>query len=382
MRAAFLAGVMISALDNNECHGFTCHIQQVPWTVTVAATTTRTNELKLSKPNYDNYFADLEKELLEEEEAQLLQTNARKGRPTKKISKEYHLASDAGPIAASCPLNESQILEAIALRLNYKRAKNFSKADQILRDLNQAGVYVHDKRQEWRADGLNSFGASESNKYVRRGPMLEDFIHTTEIMDAQKVLADISILVEQRSSAKKQRNFDVCDALEEQLRLQYKVKIDDKRREWSFEVADTTAYVPSPLASKDDPTHTTEDRSKIQQLLRDRAMARQSKNYGQADEIRDELWLTYNVVMDDRTLEWKIMSKDLEEDDDEDDPFLREALASQRSAFARTKAQGGGSVKASSKGETSERDTLIPKDLNELRNIVVADDDVEDSQEQ
>jgi hypothetical protein len=239
----------------------------------------------------------------------------------------YLPAVDAGPISPLVlgKLTEEQIHYLITRRLKCQISRNYSEADQILSGLVAAGVYLHDKRKEWRADGQMSFGSKKCS-YLRRGgqgKLSEDD------------LATVASMVESRAQAKRKENFHLSDQLSDDLKANYSVKVNDKRREWSINTINNSeddAYVPSPIAPKDDPTHLMEEESKayIQKRLTDREVARISKDYAMADMIRDELKDDYLVVIDDRTKEWKVVTS-------EDDAFASEAQASQRSAFVRKK---------------------------------------------
>jgi hypothetical protein len=243
------------------------------------------------------------------------------------LGHDYLPAVDAGPISPLVlgKLTEEQIHYLIARRLKCQISRNYSEADHILSGLVVAGVYLHDKRKEWRADGQMSFGSKKSS-YLRRGgqgKLSEDD------------LATVANMVESRARAKRKEDFHLSDQLSDELKADYGVKVNDKRREWSINTinnADDDAYVPSPIAPKDDLTHLMEERSKafIQKRLTDREVARKSKDYDMADMIRDELRDDYSVVIDDRTKEWKVVTS-------EDDAFASEAQASQRSAFVREK---------------------------------------------
>jgi hypothetical protein len=255
----------------------------------------------------------------------------RPGRDFGPLGHDYLPAVDAGPISPLVlgKLTEEQIHYLIARRLKCQSSRNYSEADQILSGLVAAGVFLHDKRKEWRADGQMSFGIKKIS-YLRRGgqgKLSEDD------------LATVASMVESRAQAKRNKDFHLSDELGDALKTEYGVKVNDKRREWSINTESNTinnpdddAYVPSPIAPKDDPTHLMEEESKayIQKRLTDREVARKSKDYAMADIIRDELKDDYSVVIDDRTKEWKIVTS-------EDDSFASEAQVSQRSAFVRKK---------------------------------------------
>ena len=291
----------------------------------------RKNKMNVSERDYDDYLCadpkiENEGEALNHQ-SRTVQSDNDEADTLHHIQHDYRLADDAADaqIHSSCHLADDQIHRIIAARQHYKRTRQYSKADKLLQGLNRAGVFVHDKRMEWRADGHRSFGQSSESRYVRRGGNPDSV--------SNDMLREISLLVETRSRAKKQRDFVQCDELEAKLKNYFDVQIDDKRREWCFASSTTNDYVPSPLALDDDPTSTMDEGSKfeIQQLLQQRKDARARKNYKQSDDIRNSLLEIHNVVIDDRTCEWKVIT----DWKDESDPFVSGAMASQRSAFAR-----------------------------------------------
>ena len=81
-----------------------------------------------------------------------------------------------------------------------------------------------------------------------------------------------------------------------------------------------------------------------------------------ADEVLNDLFDIYSVVVDDRTMEWKVV-----DDEEEDDEFVKGAQLSQRSAFAR-KARGSSDKRVD---DTTPKDTMLRQDV-----IASHDDDV------
>jgi len=160
---------------------------------------------------------------------------------------------------------------------------------------------------------------------------------------SEEDISAVSTMVEDRSYAKKRGEFHISDKLGDILKTKYRVKVDDKNREWSVEniveedengkVVIGGDYVPSPLCKLDGPTHTMDEESKTQiaQRLAERTLYRKKRDYAMADKILDEVMAQYSVVVDDRTKEWKVVLGD----DFEDDDFVKGALLSQRSAFVR-----------------------------------------------
>ena len=253
---------------------------------------------------------------------------------------EYTLEPDSNPeIPPSCRFTEEQIHVLIAKRLQCKKRHSFDDADKILQGLNLNGIYLQDHARKYRVDGENHFG--RRSRYVQRGGSYGL---------AEGDIAIISELVEERARQKRTKEFHKSDELTERLKSKYKVKVNDKKREWSVVVSNWDGdktngdgggkggveeyYVPTPLAPKDHATHTMSDDTKelIRSKLQERTMARRNKEYRKADRIRDALMEEYSIFIDDLAKEWKVVD-DVHNADN--DPFLMEAQLSQRSAFVR-----------------------------------------------
>ena len=280
----------------------------------------------------------------------------------------YRPASNSGPLPINCKLTEEQIHTLLTKRIQNKRQRNYADADKILIALNKCGIYIHDKRKEYRLDGKNHFGRSQ--QYIRRGG-------TYHLSDEDVKV--VSQMVEDRSYAKKKREYHRSDEIGEKLKMKYNIKLDDKNREWSvvakegkadLEEGEAAAYVPSPIAPSNHPTHTMDNEIKLQitKLLSERTTFRICKEYKMADQILDELFEKYSVVADDRTKEWKVVDNEIG-GLLEDDEFVKGAQLSQRSAFARRQTTGG----TARRGEDTSKDTTSAQEV-----VVIHDDDDDD----
>lgn len=298
---------------------------------------------------------------------------------------DYIIEANSDPnVSDACTFTEEQIHHLIAKRLECKKRRNFEDADRILEALNKNGIYIQDKARKYRVDGENHFGRRKH--YVQRGGNY----------GGKENLAEVEELVEERARYKRMRDFFRSDDITSVLREKYRVRVDDRRREWSFieqnafeakkkDAKDTTVtefYVPTPLAPKDHATHTMDDETKdyIQDRLMERSIARKSKDYKTADRILEALTMEYFIVVDDRTKEWKVISTDDSYfDDTENDPFVKEATLSQRSAFVQTRR--GSDVNDRNFNRAGDSDGWFSKDDSlddELSRIVENNDGDED----
>jgi cysteinyl-tRNA synthetase len=240
----------------------------------------------------------------------------RGGRPPKDFGPnghDYFLASDAGPNTS--PLSDTEIHAKIAERLQCKMRRDFSRADAIQSEFESLGIKVHDGMKQWRADG-ETFGDYASD----RGPgrtmgsrndrnrPYEKSSHSQDTTDADEIQA----LVDERAEAKKTRSYDVADEIREELKRDFNVEIDDKSRQWSvgggFGMPDRgmdrrDRFPPYEMSPS---SEVSEDAGTIQGLVEQREAARKDRDYDTADDIKDELRDSYNVVVDDKRRQWSI----------------------------------------------------------------------------
>jgi len=82
---------------------------------------------------------------------------------------DYSQIGDRGAIDPSiCKLDSKEIHRLIRQRTNHRRSRDYSQADEILKELNANGIHVDDRRKEWRADGIKYFGKN-GRVYFRFG---------------------------------------------------------------------------------------------------------------------------------------------------------------------------------------------------------------------
>jgi cysteinyl-tRNA synthetase len=229
---------------------------------------------------------------------------------------DYEVSREAGPITSS--LQEQDIHDMLAQRLQAKMSRNFDTADRIQTDLIEAGVYVHDGMKEWRADGIpfeNLRGGRDGGGRDRNGP----YVHSafSEDIDGQDD-ALIGQLVEERSQAKLYRNYDAADSIRDRLIDEFNVHIDDKIREWSVgekfgeehdnkremdRAMKTRGYLKSTSSSE---LASPEDEAFVQGKIDERYEAKKTGNFDLADDIRDELLAEFDVSIQDKLKQWSV----------------------------------------------------------------------------
>jgi cysteinyl-tRNA synthetase len=210
---------------------------------------------------------------------------------------DYVMAIDAGKIRSKFSVEE--INKLLAERLARKFNRDFQGADEIQAELVRAGVFIDDKKREWRADG-KSFREYEPNEYTLSSlsSNADDFS-----------IVEIESLIKARAVLKAERLFKQSDGIRDDLLHRFNVFVDDKSLQWSvgnpfpgeekwgnkyrrFQLA-KSSEIPSEL-------------DRIEKLLELRDTARVNRDFEKADEIRSQLVDEYNVYVNDKKREWSV----------------------------------------------------------------------------
>jgi len=237
---------------------------------------------------------------------------------------DYEQSPDAGPNQSE--LDGSMIHELLAKRLQAKLSRDFGAADQIQSRLLSAGVFVHDARKEWRADGV-PFGdvARADGKPSRTAGSRSDRDRNQPYRQSQYsqgLSASISgtlidKILQERLKFKQLRDFDKADAIMEGLKTKYGVFVDDRLREWSVggdfgKVHNAQREMSNSIKqrgyvkSANSPSLSPEDEDYVMEKIDERSMAKQDRDFETADAIRDALTKEFNVVIDDRKRQWSV----------------------------------------------------------------------------
>ena len=225
---------------------------------------------------------------------------------------DYDLSNEAGPNNSN--LSDGDIHRLIAERLKYKMSRDFTAADEIQDELIANGVFVHDGRKEWRADG-QGFGEGGGGKPGREAGSRSDRNKPYEQSKYSFDTDDVNViqdLVAERIEAKRARDFDTADAIRDELLEDYDVVVDDRNRQWS--VGGDFGETMKRDSDRDRPYDMSpqslqvndEELRIIQDLVAQRANAKKTREFSTADSIRDELKYDYNVEIDDRQRLWSV----------------------------------------------------------------------------
>jgi cysteinyl-tRNA synthetase len=214
--------------------------------------------------------------------------------------------------------NENMELEEVENlihdRLEAKRVQDYKLADHIRDFLYQKyGVSVDDRLRQWSVGGL--FDEGEIEKLQKESPTSPDGKITSFVYRrynrrggighlTEQDISQIEIMVQQRAEEMARFNRPGAKAIQNTLWEKYFVVVDDIHGEWYIRGND---YILSPVWEHRLPLKVKESREEIEKLIRERTQARHEKDYGRADEIRNDLISAYNIKLDDRIKEWTII---------------------------------------------------------------------------
>jgi len=214
-------------------------------------------------------------------------------------------------------------------RVSARADKNFQRADMIANQLLQNHVILDDKELTWRIGTKKeikkriaiSKKKSNNNKAPRNNSSNVFWLssksgHNTSTLSETDILA----MLDERCTAQRSRDYDTADRIRNTLKSNG-VYIDDGMKEYRWDnvpfkqrgrTQDNMVSSSSkssrgwglrqskhslPLPSDDAVRH-------VDDLLRQRSDARSSGSYVLSDSIRDQLYETYNIRIDDKLNEW------------------------------------------------------------------------------
>jgi hypothetical protein len=222
---------------------------------------------------------------------------------SRKTDHDYERTDDTDDI------DEDAINELISERIQARKNGYYKRADVILDELYQKhGVMVQDHEKTWQAGGARRQVDPNKNNddpYVQSGHSEADTLSSDDIAHIQDRLA-------QRVRAKKKRDFRAADAIREELREQFNVYIEDRKRAWSVGGnfgTDSSGRKAQNDLSYSKSAHSLDAKDLEEYILAQiekRTAARKSRNYEESDEIREALKVEHNVHINDRLQEWSV----------------------------------------------------------------------------
>lgn len=225
--------------------------------------------------------------------------------------------SEAVPEGAQYTVD--RIGQLVMERSQHKLDNKFLKADSIRDGLARAcNVFIDDRVREWSIGG--SFGidadtkrahsvAVKSRNYVRSSSSLE--------LPAGVTVEDVQVRVDARTRARNDRQYEQSDAIREEILQDFNVVIHDFIKMWSvggdFGLDDPVKARATALSTynrRGGGILSLDEVNLIQGKLTERSDAKKARNFDKADEIRSHLYNMYNVNVDDKSREWRVLCDD------------------------------------------------------------------------
>ena len=235
----------------------------------------------------------------------------------------------------SIQVETSTITKLIIQRSKAQKDRKFDKADSILDELNNIhGVYVWDKDRLWsvspiapsrrysgsssrsggggqRMDNLNrnNYFDNDNKRFGRNG---HDYIQigngiNTDVCKLE--LNEIHSLLGQRLGYKLLKQYKKADEIQSQL-YQNGVRVHDKMKQWRADggiFADIEGMLSNKEYTMNEFSDVIEDESVLKDIesnIQKWVTARKQSNYHEADRIRQSLWDTFKVAVDDKSRTW------------------------------------------------------------------------------
>ncbi len=231
----------------------------------------------------------------------------------------------------SISVDEKEVNRLIQTRTKAQQVRNYDLADHILNELNENhGVYIWDRDGLWtatpiapsrrykaNANGGDNNGISQNssrgdieNKNSRQfGRNGHDYIQIGDGIDESTCplkLHEIHDLIAKRLEFKLIRKYAEADKIQAQL-YENNVRIHDKLKQWRADggifadIEGTLSGKPFVMNEHSESIDETIDVDEIEKLVSLRDEARTSSNYDEADRLRQVLWETYRVAVDDKS---------------------------------------------------------------------------------
>jgi len=239
-------------------------------------------------------------------------SNDAEGNNKKKKQQQQQLGfrQIGGPIQPSIAnqFSKEDIVTLLRNRTNARRDRHFSKADEILQTLSDAGIFVNDSRKIWRADGF--FSVTEvDNDDDSGGVSNTDYVKSKKSKyinddDTKHVLKRL----EQRTEAKRNKDYMTADTIRDELRYLFHIEVNDSIKTWSVLGEEKSSFLKGDyvFGGKRVANIPEDDLSAIEDLIKQRVEAKTRKDYVVADAILADLKVRYSVRVDDKKKQWHL----------------------------------------------------------------------------
>ena len=233
-------------------------------------------------------------------------TNGSRSERSREYAKSIHSPDVEG-------IEEKLIQALVKERQKCKMTRSYDKADAIREGLRKKyNIIIDDRMMEW------SVGGDFGEEHNAQRQMSEEFDKRGYIKSASSLELSpeneeyVNGRVQERSEAKKNRDFDTADSIRDELNANFDVFIQDKLKQWSVG-GDFGPDGPKPRGvykRRGGGDLTDEEVGIINKMIMERYHAKRDRDFNTADDIRTHLRDTYNIQIDDKSSEWHVDSAD------------------------------------------------------------------------
>ena len=216
-------------------------------------------------------------------------------------------------------------------RVLARENKDFRSADNILNQLlTRHGVVINDSNNTWRTATKKELKKRRKTAVKVSGSAglltpnnnsrgITDYHPSPDAGPNSSTLTDDEIfaLIADRRQAQRDRDFEEADNIRHQLKVSG-VYVEDGLKQWRADgvpfgtmrgkIRGHASTLPTSLVQSDHSLafDNDDDAEIVKDLLEQRTSAKSGRNYEKADSIRDRLYETYNIRIDDRLGEWSV----------------------------------------------------------------------------
>lgn len=207
---------------------------------------------------------------------------------------------------------EDQIAELVEERSKCKAARDYLNADRIRDELrDRFDVYIDDRLREWSVG--NNFGEDHNTqRAISQSMKTRGYVKSESSADLLTPADEVYVQtrINERQEAKNVGDYDTADSIRDELLADFDIVIHDKLRKWSVggDFGDELPKRFGEYTRRGGGDLSDDDVATIKSMVKQRVRAKKDRNFDVADEIKDLLRDTYQVIIDDRSREWRVDS--------------------------------------------------------------------------
>ncbi|KAL3934436.1 MAG: hypothetical protein SGARI_003381, partial [Bacillariaceae sp.] len=201
--------------------------------------------------------------------------------------------------------------------------KQYDKSDAILAELlRDHGVLLNDSHKTWKTGTKKELKKLPKLKLQKRKDIRyrNQYVLSSLAGPHTSPLSEIEILdkIEERKQAQKKKDYNTADRIRNELKRDG-VYVEDGLKEWRADGIPFRSRSSSSTSSSRQPQAVAltksefsedilndDEKQEVEQLLAQRTKFKSMRNYDKSDRLRDQLFESYNIRIDDRLGQWSV----------------------------------------------------------------------------